>query len=1124
MSHFRQFFYLPAATFSVCLALSPSLSSAAFASDGIIPFDSRWDFANYVTWRPANDRPAILNPPRFSWPAVPTLLPLESMGAKGNPVFPKYEYIFQLSQNPEFPAGKETIEKRTNINFENAFPILAEGTWYWRVGYANPDEQPNQWGAIRTFTITPGIPAIDRTPINRAVTDLAKLSRPRLGPPDGDWAALRKRLETDTFTAPIVAQILSRAEAITTKDWWKKFPKNDTGDGAKGKAIRSKLCTDFADIGRDLTIAVLAYKLTGDERYKHAYDLALQAAAFPPGGETSPEYNGSTAKWGTRWIPYLAYIYDLGWHDYTPEQREQIKEGLRWRINAVFNKAASWRTPDGRPYITGMAGFTQSHPYENSQVAMQGVLLLAGELPLADELTPVVLNYLLGVGTGHGPDGAWNEAGAYTFFKSKMMFDAALVANKLLPELRISEHPWFTEVGNFLIQLAPPGMRRQGFGDYTRDMDGPERKGNLAYTLQRVVALNDSPSARLTLNGMTTAGYDAAIYDNPLPLVAAYAGNTPRTSSPAAEAALPSAKIFTEPGWFFVSNKSPSDWASAKEAIRLVTMARPRGGYSHSYSHDGAFVWQAFGTTLSAGGGIATYGDAYSRNGFSHNGILVNGRGASFRNLFSENPISARPLFWKHDTDTDTTLWAGDMTGAFLVSPETEENKSNAPYLKGLPADRGAPGLQRWIRHYALLHGRDAVIVDDLAMRADVDPARFTWLFHIPQVVPVKNDGTVGLRARYTIDDTEATVNQFSSVPLEIKNLRGLETLKNPLTGTDYGPSVKNNLKGRDKSLDLSLISGEVIAATTSPVREVRFITVLTARPKDGEQSAEVAIAPEAVTITRSGKTTRVVLDAPEGSPDINIPVTALRHFVEASDPFRLPPAGTMEKLSLPTAESTEVEWLRRDDFSDAAWVNRWWVETENALVRAIPDQGLNIKNDPRDPEKSGGTTAWMRADVPERLVVRIRATTGPEKQNNACNLNLILRANQADGTPLIFGTRTGDYPQLHQEPNYIVTFTGGYKPGWSRVRRDPGFVQTAESKIRSEPGQTYDLVYIFDGGRLRMWINGQLVHDWTDPQPLPNGKLGLRTWHSDIQIHSVEVGRLSPAPDAPRQEVKADR
>jgi hypothetical protein len=223
--------------------------------------------------------------------------------------------------------------------------------------------------------------------------------------------------------------------------------------------------------------------------------------------------------------------------------------------------------------------------------------------------------------------------------------------------------------------------------------------------------------------------------------------------------------------------------------------------------------------------------------------------------------------------------------------------------------------------------------------------------------------------------------------------------------------------------------------------------------------------------------------------------VTALRQFAEATDPYRLPPSGTRDQLTVPGAESTEVEWLRRDDFSDASWVNRWWVESGGALVRALPSQGLEIQNNPRDPEEAIGTTLWMRADAPERLAVRLRVTFASEEKNNACNLDLILRANQ-----------TGD---VSKEANYRVSLTGEDNSGGSGVQRNPGFDQPAESKIQIEPGPSYELLCLFDQGRLRTWINGQLVRDWTDPSPLPNGRLGLQTRHSTLQIHSVEVGRL---------------
>lgn len=225
------------------------------------------------------------------------------------------------------------------------------------------------------------------------------------------------------------------------------------------------------------------------------------------------------------------------------------------------------------------------------------------------------------------------------------------------------------------------------------------------------------------------------------------------------------------------------------------------------------------------------------------------------------------------------------------------------------------------------------------------------------------------------------------------------------------------------------------------------------------------------------------------------------------------PSKGVEEKLAPSSAEGTRIEWLHRETFSDADWGDRWRVETEHSLVRIHSGgKGLEICNDPKNPQKTGGTTVWFSGDVPDHLAVRLRATNGPSLENNACNLNMILRATQADGAALIFGTRTGDYPELHREQNYIVTFTGGYKPGWSRVRRNPGFKLESEAEIRSEPGQTYELLYFFENGRLRTWINGKLVHDWTDSHPLPNGKLGLRTWHSDILIHSIDIGQILPA------------
>lgn len=1074
--------------------------------DGMLSFDSRWEFSSLLGWRPANAEPAEVNPPRFSWPAVPSIQPVKPY-IRNRVYYIPYEFVIHLSKDPTFPEGKQRIEKRTKVNFENSFSVLEEGTWFWRVGYAEAEAEPFTWSAARSFVISADTPALDRSGIAHAVENLSKLPRPRLGPKNGDWIALRETLEADPTTALVIANVMTRAQKVLRSDWWNQFPESDSAEHLESAQEKNKFMLKLRSIGSDLTIMALAHRLTGEEKYAPVYAYALKAALFPPGGETSPEFNGSMAKWGTRWTANLATIYDLGWHEYTSEQREQFREGLRWRIDAIFNQKASWydKEIDGI-HVNGIAGGSVSHPYENSQVGSVAVLLMAGELPVADQLTPLVLNYLLGVGGGHGPDGAWNEGGDYIYGKTAHMLDHALVADHLLPDLCVSQQPYFRNLGDFLIQFTPPGMKRQGFGDNwgkeLSNKNSPDRLSIFAGTLHQIVALTGSPTARRTLDDLTGAGIKTYSETAPVPLFAAYTNQHPELS-PSESAAVPPVQYLKEPGWFFVSNESPSDRAKAGDAVRLITLARPRGGYGHSYSHDGAYVWQAYGTTLSAGGGVSVYEDRYSRSSFSHNGILVDGRGAVPRSDLSPNPISARPLYWIHDPATNTTRWGADLTGSYLVPVQSEEERERTLKIDQ-PVDFGAPGLQRWIRHYILANGRDVVIIDDLAMREGAAPARFTWLHHVPAAVSVESDESTDLRACYVIDGVEASVLQAASVVVKTQHLRGFDTLTNPITKTDYLARTKKSFASKAKrDLTPDDISGELILRTTDPVKEARFVTVLTARSKTDPEIPEITVDPKEIHIVRAKESVTISLDG--ASQDrMSIPVTEARHFAESSDPYRLPSSGPVENLRLSDSESLSVEWLRKDDFSDASWVNRWWVENQSSALWANPGSGLEVRFDPKGPKKGGGTNLWLRADAPDRLAARIIVSTGSSKDNH-CNLNLLLRGRAGSQRGLVFGSRSGAYKELQVQPNYIITIT----PEWSRLRRDPGFTMVSESTAHSEVGKDYELLYLVDQGRIRAWMNGQPLHDWTDKKPLPNGKFGFRTWKSDLTIHSIEIGRI---------------
>ena len=204
--------------------------------------------------------------------------------------------------------------------------------------------------------------------------------------------------------------------------------------------------------------------------------------------------------------------------------------------------------------------------------------------------------------------------------------------------------------------------------------------------------------------------------------------------------------------------------------------------------------------------------------------------------------------------------------------------------------------------------------------------------------------------------------------------------------------------------------------------------------------------------------------------------------------------------------DSYLVEWLAHESFDDGDWTERWFVEGDSKVN--ADDGKLWIRN-PRG-DKGNAATVWFRTDLPDDAIVRFTAMAAPPVERNAANINLFLHGRELDGSPVRFG-RNGVYQEYHGFPNYIVTLTGGYKDGWSRLRRDPGFHLLHEAAdVRSDVGVMYDIVVSILGGRLRYYINGQKVHDVRDPDPLPGGKFGIRTWSTDGWWSDVRFGAIS--------------
>ncbi|OAM90497.1 DUF1080 domain-containing protein [Termitidicoccus mucosus] len=202
---------------------------------------------------------------------------------------------------------------------------------------------------------------------------------------------------------------------------------------------------------------------------------------------------------------------------------------------------------------------------------------------------------------------------------------------------------------------------------------------------------------------------------------------------------------------------------------------------------------------------------------------------------------------------------------------------------------------------------------------------------------------------------------------------------------------------------------------------------------------------------------------------------------------------------------------IAREKFADATWRERWVVEG-NAALEARNGRLHAVTGQP--PASNQSATLWWREPLPANVLVEMTAGAAPVGgEANAANLNLFFHARELDGAPYHFG-RSGDYPEYHRIPNYIITLTGGFQPGWSRVRRNPGFAMLAEEpSTRSEPGQTYRIRTLIAGGRIRYWLDNRLVHDTRDPEPLPGGHFALRTWRSQVWWSDIRISSLSPEP-----------
>ncbi|MCC5843506.1 MAG: DUF4962 domain-containing protein [Verrucomicrobia bacterium] len=764
------------------------------------PYNSSWDYSPILNRRPGDGMEVTINPPRFSWPYLPDIL------AEDIAVIPPNVFTLEIAADPAF-ADPAVRVKDTPYNFYNALEPLEPGTWYWRVGYGPQPEL--SWSAAQSFVVTEDTPVWDRAFIHSAAETLRGRTGSRTLPPGTDWRTWNDKIAEHPDTRMRHQLLLREADRVMALPWWDDMPESDLlGRGTRTREERTR----WVGMLKNASVVAYAYRLTGDAKYAGAISRVLHMAAWPPGGLLSPENLGGQTKMPSQAVELFAAVYDWFRDEWNGEQREIMRETVRWRLEQTFfaPSAITWQNGDNMRHY-GLAYSAGSHPYQNYAWALPAIMLMAGELEIADQLLELSLHYLTGVTIPDGPEEGYNEGHGYSNEKAGTLLDAALVVEILLPEVRQGLNPAIQNLVDWFAYMFS-GPEVLPWGD---SWLGTSR-GIGDENLRKLSMLTGSPLANTLWRYRGRGEYLGnvrSLYNRPwFELLAWEIYKDKLDDLPPGE--IGDTLFLPKAGWVFTHSRPILTLEDYNQAVGMQFQMRPRGGYGHSFASDGSFAWFAHGQVLSAGGGWRSWASlSYSRSPLSHNSLLVNGTGHDVVDPYQpQRPLAARPLAFEQGENF--TYWAADLTPGYLPQAAVE----------------------RVHRHVLFVEGRWFVIYDELAAP---EPSVFTWLFHVEPDVPMR----VGTdRFRYEVNGVQAEVRFLQpSGSLRIEHARGRETYVNPETGEDHFPADIERVKSRDifsPFLNRPHFGHSLRVRNAEPARSFHFLSVLNAAEADGELAA----------------------------------------------------------------------------------------------------------------------------------------------------------------------------------------------------------------------------------------------------------------------------------------------
>lgn len=285
-------------------------------------------------------------------------------------------------------------------------------------------------------------------PASRDVFANLRPLHPRLIIPDGDWNALKTKIQGDEHTLDGLSHLLSIADGIVDDP----VSTYSIPDGIR------LLATSRQVLSRIYTLA-LAYRMSDDDEDKD--DYLNRAWAELGAAANFPDWNPSHFLDTAEMTHAFAIGYDWLFDVWTSEQKEVIR-------NAIINFGLNEYLTAHENQESWLISESNWNTVTNGGIGLGALAVAETDTELAWD---IINKSLMSMENGEsiatlGPDGAWYEGPGYWSYATKYLFIyAAALESAVGSSFYILDVPGVSVTGNFPVYMSSPTTHIFNFAD-----------------------------------------------------------------------------------------------------------------------------------------------------------------------------------------------------------------------------------------------------------------------------------------------------------------------------------------------------------------------------------------------------------------------------------------------------------------------------------------------------------------------------------------------------------------------------------------------------------------------------------------------------------------------------------